>query len=258
MAKAGCQLNMNSALSDEQLNQLRSLDSDAMANAIEVFDVRLRNTGFTDATIHCFLPDLPPTIGYAATARVRTSEPPMEGHSYIDRTDWWNHILEIPAPRVVVVEDIDHHRGHGAFAGEVHINILAALGCTCILTNGAVRNLHSARTLRMQVFAANTSVSHAYAHVFDFGVNVEIAGLSIRPGDLLHAGASGVQQVPREIATLIPGAAQEIAAEKQRIISYCHGREFSQQGLQGIVREIDAQRKANLLSRKAKKGEIAT
>lgn len=248
---------MNSPLSDEQLDHLRSLDSEALANAIEVFDVRLRNTGFTDATIHCFSPDLPPTIGYAATARVRTTEPPMEGHSYIDRTEWWNHILEIPPPRVVVVDDIDHHRGLGALAGEVHLNILAALGCTCIMTNGAVRNLPSARSLRMHVFAGNTSVSHAYAHVFDFGVNIEIGGLPIRPGDLLHAGASGVQQVPQEIAALIPEAARKIAAEKQRIISYCRSREFSQQGLRRIVREIDEQQNANLFGRRSNKGEIA-
>lgn len=248
---------MNCPLSEEQLEQLRALDSGLLANAIESLDVRLRNTGFTDSTIRCFLPELPPTIGYAATARVRTTEPPMEGHSYIDRTEWWNHILEIPAPRVVVVEDIDKHRGFGAFAGEVHMNILAALGCTCIVTNGAIRNLHSARSLGMQVFAANTAVSHAYAHVFDFGVDVAVGGLPIRPGDLLHADASGVQQVPREIASFIPGAAREIAAGKQRILSFCRSREFSLQGLRRIVSEIDAQEKAISLGQISKKGEMA-
>src|SRR5271155_4354704 len=102
------------------MEQLRSLDSCTVANAIETFDVRLRNTGFADSSIHCVFDECPPIVGYATTARIRTSEPPMEGHSYDDRTDWWNHILAIPAPRLVVVEDIDKHPGLGAFIGEVH------------------------------------------------------------------------------------------------------------------------------------------
>ena len=108
----------------------------------------MRNTGFTDSRVRCMFPDAPPMVGYAATARVRSYEPPMEGHSYSDRTDWWNHILSIPAPRVVVVEDEDRYPGLGAFVGDVHANILAALGCVGVVTNGAVRGLESVRALR--------------------------------------------------------------------------------------------------------------
>ena len=36
------------------------------------------------------------------------------GHAYHDRTDWWNYILSVPAPRFVVVQDIDdEHPYHG-------------------------------------------------------------------------------------------------------------------------------------------------
>src|SRR5262249_24125666 len=155
-----------------ELDALRHLDSSTVANAIETFHLRLRNTGFTDARIHCMFPDLPPMVGYAATACVRTSDPPMEGHSYYDRTDWWHHILSIPAPRRVVVEDVDKYPGLGAFIGEVHAGILWALGCIGVVTNGAVRGLNSARSLRFQMFAGNVSLSHAYAHIFDFGGKV--------------------------------------------------------------------------------------
>jgi len=98
------------ALSENQelIQALARLDSCTVANAIETFDVRLRNTGFTDASVRCMFDELPPMVGYATTARVRTSEPPMEGSNYFDRTDWWNHILTIPAPRIVVVEDTDY------------------------------------------------------------------------------------------------------------------------------------------------------
>ena len=101
---------MKSVLAPEQLEALRRLGTCAVSNAIEAFDVRLRNSGFADASIHCIFEDFPPIVGYAATARVRTSVPPMQGHNYLDRTDWWSAILKIPAPRVVVVEDVENAR----------------------------------------------------------------------------------------------------------------------------------------------------
>src|SRR5271154_6842787 len=104
-------MSTTNVLTSVQLEQLRRIDSPSVANAVETFGVRLRNTGFTDRSVRCIFPDFPTITGHAATARVRTSEPPMEGHSYNDRTDWWNHILSIPAPRIVVLEDVDPYPG---------------------------------------------------------------------------------------------------------------------------------------------------
>src|ERR1700692_3981601 len=125
-------------LTQSQFDQLGRLDSSAVANAIEMFDVRLRNRGFTDASVRCIFEDYPPMVGYAATVRVRTSEPPMEGHSYYYRLDWLDHLLSIPSPRVLVVEDLDRYPGLGSFIGDVHANILVAWGRIGAGTKGAV------------------------------------------------------------------------------------------------------------------------
>jgi hypothetical protein len=85
-------------LTSTQIDELRRLDSATVSNAVESFGVRLPNTGFTDSTIHCLFPDFPPMVGYEVTAQIRTANPPMEGHTYIDRTDWLDHILSIPEP----------------------------------------------------------------------------------------------------------------------------------------------------------------
>ena len=230
------------SLTQAQLEQLRRVDSCSLANAIETFNTRLRNTGFTDSRIRCLFPTLPPMVGYAATARIRTSEPPMEGHSYYDKTDWWNHILSIPAPRVVVVEDVDRHPGLGALVGKVHSNILSALGCAGIVTNGAVRNTKAAQSIRFHMFAANVTVSHAYAHIFDFGGSVTVGGLSVKPGDLLHGDAYGVQTVPLEIAPSLPAVARQIARTQLQLASFCQSPQFSLEALRDLVRDLDAQK----------------
>src|ERR1700676_3703274 len=192
------------------LEELRQLDSCSVANAIEKFGVRLRNTGFTDSTVRCIFEDFPPLVGYAATVRVRTADPPMEGDSYYYRLDWLDHVLSIPAPRVLVVQDLDPHPGLGSFIGDVHANILQAIGCAGVVTNGAVRNVEAVRARKFQMFARNLSVSHAFAHVVDFGGAVAIGQMQVRPGDLLHGDRHGIQTVPIEIAQKIPAVAQQM------------------------------------------------
>jgi 4-hydroxy-4-methyl-2-oxoglutarate aldolase len=220
-----------------QLEQLSRLDSSTIANAIETFDVRLRNTGFTDSTVHCMFPDFPAMVGYGVTVRTRTSTPPMEGHAFADRTDWWTRILSVPAPRIVVVEDLDERPGLGSFIGEIHANILSALGCIGVVTNGAVRDLAAARAIPFQMFARNVSVSHAFAHIVDFGGPVIVGRMKVETGDLLHGDSNGVQTIPLKIADKIPNAADRILRNKERLVALCRSREFSLDKISAAVKD---------------------
>jgi regulator of RNase E activity RraA len=225
------------------LEELRQLDSCSVANAIETFGVRLRNAGFADSSVHCIFEEFPPLVGYAATIRVRTSDPPMEGDSYYYRLDWLEHLLSVPAPRVLVVQDMDRHPGLGSFIGDVHANILRALGCEGVVTNGAVRNVEAARALKLQMFAGNLSVSHAFAHLFDFGGVVEVGQMQVRPGDLLHGDRHGVQTVPIEIAQKVPPVVRRMKGEELEIIELCQSGAFTLEKLRSAVDALRIKRK---------------
>lgn len=220
------------------IEQFRQLSTCIVASAIEIFNVRLPNTGFADSHIRCIFEELPPMVGHAATARIRSASPPIEGDGYhYARTDWWNHILSVPPPRVVVLEDLDHPAGLGAFIGEVNANILMALGCAGLVTNGAVRDLNEVHSIGFPMFAGNASVSHSYAHIFDFGGPVVVGGLEVHPGDLVHGDLHGVQTVPLEIADKVPAAAQELLRKRQRLARLCHSPDFSVDQLRNAVKE---------------------
>ena len=214
---------------------LRRLDGCAIANAIETFDVRLRNEGFTDGRIRCLFERQAPVVGHAVTARIRASTPPPVGHNYFDRTDWWTYIGTVPAPRIIVVQDVDDFIGRGALVGEVHANILRALDCHAYATNGAVRDLDGVGRTGLQLFAGSISVSHAYVHIVDFGEPVDVAGLSVRTGDMLFGDCHGLQSIPPAIAAEIPWVAQEMQAREQRVIDFCKSAEFSIEGLRAII-----------------------
>jgi 4-hydroxy-4-methyl-2-oxoglutarate aldolase len=227
----------NPALRPEELELLRKLTSCQVADAIETFNLRLRNEGFTDSSIHCVFPTLPPMVGYAVTARIRTSEPPMSGRSYPDRTDWWNYLLTIPAPRVLVLQDLDRPPGRGSCAGEVHSHIYKALGCAGLVTNGAVRDLAAAEGLGFCFFAGNVAVSHAYYHMVEFGALVEVAGLKIQAGDLLHGDRHGVVSIPESAARKIPAAAARVSAVERQVLEAAASPNLSVDELREAVRQ---------------------
>ena len=217
------------------MEALRRLDACTLANAIETFDVRLRNEGFTDGALRCLFPRLPPIVGYAATIKIRGSAPPTAAGLYSQRTDWWEYVQSLPKPHIIVAQDIASHPGLGALLGQVHFNIERALGCVGIVTNGAVRSLPTAEALGFQIFAGNVSVSHAYTHIVEFGTPVEVDGIEVHSGELLHGDQHGVQSIPISIATQLPAVAARIAAKKQAIIALCQSPEFTLEKLRAAV-----------------------
>lgn len=225
-------------LTADDLELLREFDSCMIANAVESFNVRLRNAGFTDGTIHCVFGDLPPMVGYAVTARLRSGEPPMKGGTFHDRSDLWNSILQVPAPRILVLQDMDDPAGRGAFVGDVHAAILSALDCVGYVTNGAVRELSRIRGLGVQLFSGSVGVSHAYAHIFDIGASIVVGGLEVQPGTLLHGDQHGIVSVPIEIAGKVPDVAAQMRKAEQKVIEFCKSSAFSVTKLSEIIKTL--------------------
>lgn len=231
-------MSSHEGLSGMDLESLRGFDSCTVSNAIERLEARLRNEGFISGTVRCRFPDLAPMVGYAATGRIRTTSPPMANRCYYDRMDWWSYVASLPKPRVLVLQDADPRPGLGAFVGEIHAAIGIALDCVGCITNGAVRDLPAIKALKFQLFAGNLSVSHSYAHIIDFNEPVEIGGLKIRSGDLLHGDRHGVLTIPPEVASRIPAEASKILAEERELIEFCHSTEFSLEELAKRMRKM--------------------
>lgn len=229
--------NSRPVLSEEQFKKLQALDTCTASNAIETFKVRLRNEGFANGTIRCQFPHFSPMLGYAVTGFIRTSSPPMKGRCYYDRMDFWRHVLSVPAPRVIVLEDTDPVPGIGALVGEIHARICLALNCTGYVTNGAVRDIGAIEPSGFHLFAGGPAVSHAYAHIVEFGERVELGGLKINPGDLIHGDRHGIHAIPASIAAEVPQVAAQLMHRESDLIGFCNSADFT---LDGLERKFEA------------------
>jgi regulator of RNase E activity RraA len=166
----------------------------------------------------------------------------MAGGYYYDRIEWWKSFESVPAPRVMVLKDIDDEPGFGAFVGEVHANIATAVNCVGCLTDGAVRDLPGVEALGFQLFAGRVSPSHAYAHLVEWGQPVDIGGLTINPGDLVHGDRHGVLTMPVSIVAELPRIARELIRQEREVLDLCQSSHFSMDALSAIFDRVRATR----------------
>ena len=201
------------------LAKLRQFDTPTICNTIELFDVRPRNRGYMNCRIRANFPEMPPMVGYATTAALRSDEPPPAGDVYGTLQSQLEHFAELPGPPVVVFQDVDDPPVAAVF-GEVMCSTYRAFGAVGLVTNGAGRDLEQVRALQFPVFTGSTICSHAYCHILHVGVPVRIGGLMVYQGDLLHGDANGVTNIPGEIASEVADAAEEFVAAEQLMLDY--------------------------------------
>ena len=222
------------SVTQDQLEALRQMQSCAIANAIETFEVRPRNQGFMSPEVRCMFPDMGGMIGYAVTAVIAAKDPPSS-HMNVPRPDWFDEVLKIPEPRVLVIHDLDSPNPVGSFWGEVQSNIHKALGCVGTVTDGGVRDVDEMREAGFLAFAAEVLVSHANIHLVDVNVPVTVGGLKVSPGDIIMGDKHGVISIPNEVAGSIPAAAAVVEARERQIIDLCRSPQFSLDKLKALI-----------------------
>jgi len=216
-----------SILSPTELDELRRYNTPTISNAIELFDVRPRHTGFLPHRIRCLLPDLGAVIGYAVTSRTRAAMP-EPGESTPDLLgDYLRYVAGMPGPKIAVGWDLDEPPGLGAQFGEVTATIHQKLGCVGHITSGCPRDLDEVAALGFQLFGLNPCVSHAYVRLVDFGSPVMIGGVEIDSGALIHADKHGVCLIPREVAPRLAAACAEVERRERPLLESCRSDSFS-------------------------------
>jgi 4-hydroxy-4-methyl-2-oxoglutarate aldolase len=224
----------------ETLEKLARFDTPTICNVIELLEVRPRDVGFMDGRIRANFPELPPMVGFAATASFRSGAPPAGGDAYGSFLDQVQTFADLPGPAVVVFQDLDDPPV-GATFGEVMCSVYRAFASTGLVTSGGGRDLNQVRALGYPVFTGSTICSHAYCHILHIGLPVRVGGLVVNQGDLLHGDANGVTSIPLCVATEVADLAAEFVAAEKIVLDYVQGPgEKTPQGLAAVREQFSA------------------
>ena len=158
-------------------------------------------------------------VGFARTATIRAAHPSdltaTEAQKMSD--GYYAYIDEGPRPSIVVMQDLAGNGGYGSFWGEVNPNVHKGFGSAGLVTDGCVRDLPDIAE-GFQMLAASVLPSHAYIHVVDYARPVDVAGMRVCDGDLIHADQHGAVVIPHGVATQVKAAARQIARREQVLI----------------------------------------
>ncbi len=209
-------------LTAEDLAALARHDTPTICNALEIVVPERRALGFTTQPLVCADPSLAPIVGYARTATIRAVEPSSLSPAELrqGRADYYTYVAAPPQPTIAVIQDLDPRPGFGAFWGEVNSTIHEALGCLGSVTNGSIRDL-DVLAPGFQLLAGCVGPSHAHVHIVDFAGQVNVGGMTVRDGDLIHADRHGAVVVPAEAAGRLAEAVDLVSRREAVILEAC-------------------------------------
>jgi 4-hydroxy-4-methyl-2-oxoglutarate aldolase len=186
-------------LSHADLLQLKRWNTPTIYNGWEQITSRNSATDcFNLEEVRDFMPQMGPMVGYAVTVVV---EPGNDAHRKANPNAWADYrryVAVDPAPKIVVVQDLDKPQVLGAFWGEVNSNAHRALGCVGTITDGAIRDIDEMANAGFKALARRLCVGHACSHPVRWNCPVTAFGRAIEPGDLIHADKHGFLVIPEE------------------------------------------------------------
>jgi 4-hydroxy-4-methyl-2-oxoglutarate aldolase len=212
-------------ISEKDVAFLRSVDSPTISNAIEPFKVRDRTEGFIGGEVRSLFPEMPPMVGAALTVTMNNSP-----GAVAERENYWRMyeaLSQIPAPLVLVVQDVSGAPSRCALAGEVMTTMAMRLGAVGMVTDGGLRDVHEVRQLGFAYFARYIVVSHGNFGVVDVGEPVTLDGQEVKTGDILHGDANGIVIVPREVLEGLPEAVQEVRTRERATMDFVNSPEYT-------------------------------
>jgi regulator of RNase E activity RraA len=211
---------------------LRSVDSPTLCNAIETLHLRPQDRGFTPLELRCLFPELGRLCGYAVTAHVETVTRlyPTDEARFLELFD---AVAQAPKPAVVVFQELGPQPNRAAHCGEIMATAFGRLGAIGLVSDCAVRDVPEVRALKFHYFARGSVASHAHFKIVRVGVPVQILGVEIRPGDVVHGDENGLIQIPRDALERLPAAVENVRARERRLLDLMRSPGFTADQLQG-------------------------
>lgn len=209
------------------LKLMQSVDTPTVCNAIEVAQGKRGFNAFTRGTMLSSAPEEGAIVGYARTAKIAAINPPEEAPEIIKerRMAYYQHMASGPRPAITVIEDLDFPDCIGAFWGEINTTVHQGFGIAGTLTNGVMRDLGDLPE-GFPVVAGSVGPSHGFVHVKEIGTPVNIFGMMVEDGDLVHADRHGALVVPQDVIPLLEDAINKLLSTERIVLDAARADDF--------------------------------
>jgi regulator of RNase E activity RraA len=202
------------------IKELRKFDTATICNVVATYpesDICLklydawRGEYYTDTSIRCMFPEVGPVCGYAATAWY--SDERAE-NTKLDPWALFDHLEKSPKPIILVAKQTypPDLMNRSALFGVVMSAELKAFGVSGVLTDGAIRDYVDIKNhVKLQYLATGLTSGHGPLQLRGAGMPVNVGGMSVMPGDVVHMDQCGACKFPADKLRQVLEYATELA-----------------------------------------------
>lgn len=151
---------------------------------------------YTDQSIKCIYPELGRMVGHVVTAVYGMPDPSYTRLTFMDILKAVD-ATDKPAVLCIRQDFPEHIKNKNGLAGGNMVTALKSLGCIGILSDGPSRDVDEIRGLDFQYMLTGVSPGHGTFAVKAINVPVNICGMDVCPGEIVHMDENGAVKLPR-------------------------------------------------------------
>ncbi len=205
----------------DNIQKLLEFDTPTVANGVGLLGVRDPATGYTGPDVRALMPEMGVRVGVAVTARMDTTSPGTDDPPSLFK-DWLRLIREAAKggmPVFALIEAVGPRPRYTVSLGDGMATLMRLAGAVGFLTDGGMRDLEGVREVGLPCWAVGLSPMHGQLRWLDLNSTVMIDGMTVRPGDVIHADVNGAVVIPHEVADQVYDKAVAVRKKEQGLFA---------------------------------------
>ncbi|TMC57955.1 MAG: RraA family protein [Chloroflexi bacterium] len=203
----------------EQIKRLAEFDTPTVANGLAMLGMRDPSAGYSGPDIRALMPDFGVRVGIAVTARLDTTSPGTDLPPSLFK-EWVRSMHDAAQrglPIFAALESVGPRPRHTVTIGDGMATIMKLAGAVAFITNGSIRDLEGVREVGLACWAAGLSPMHGQLRWLDLNSPIVIDGMTVRPGDIIHADVNGALLIPADVADQVYDQARRVRQHEQAL-----------------------------------------
>ncbi|OGG49192.1 MAG: hypothetical protein A3F84_07510, partial [Candidatus Handelsmanbacteria bacterium RIFCSPLOWO2_12_FULL_64_10] len=205
----------------ENIRRLLEFDTPTVGNGVELMGIRDPATGYTGPDVRALMPEMGVRVGVAVTARMDTTSAGTDDPPSLFK-DWLRLMRDAAKggmPVFALIQAVGPRPRCTVSLGDGMAMLMRLAGAVGFLTDGGMRDLEGVREVGLACWAAGLSPMHGRLRWLDLNTTVIIDGMTVRPGDIIHADVNGSVVIPREVVDQACDKAIEVRKKEQGLFA---------------------------------------